>query len=104
MPRLIVTARDGTEHVLDGRPGWSVMEHLRDAGIDVLALCGGQCSCATCHVHVGEDWRARLPAMKADEDELLDTSSHRRPGSRLSCQIEYDETLDGLEVTVAEED
>ena len=105
MADLIIRTRDGTEHVVQGRVGWTVMENIRDNGFDeLLALCGGCCSCATCHVHVDEQWVAALPAMGADEDDLLDTSDHRRPNSRLSCQITYSEALDGLSVQIAPED
>ena len=105
MARLTIVTRDGTERSVDGRNGWSVMENIRDNGFDeLLALCGGCCSCATCHVHVDEQWLAALPPMGADEDDLLDSSDHRRPNSRLSCQIEYGEALDGLRVQIAPED
>ena len=78
---------------------------MRENGFDeVLALCGGCCSCATCHVHVDPDWAARLPAQGADEDDLLDTSDHRVATSRLSCQIRFDDDLDGLKVRIAPED
>jgi 2Fe-2S ferredoxin len=105
MAHLTIIGRDGRETVIDGKAGWSVMENIRDAGFDeLLALCGGCCSCATCHVHVDPSWLAALPPMGADEDDLLDTSSHRAPNSRLSCQIEYDEALHGLRVRIAPED
>jgi 2Fe-2S ferredoxin len=105
MANLIIVGRDGTERTVEGRPGWSVMETIRDAGFDeLLALCGGCCSCATCHVHVDEPWLGSLPAMSADENDLLDSSDHRAPNSRLSCQIEFGEALDGLRVTIAPED
>ena len=105
MPRLSITDRDGAETTIEGRSGWSVMENIRDAGFDdLLALCGGCCSCATCHVHVDEAWFGRLPPVGPDEDDLLDSSSHRRANSRLSCQIEFGAELDGLRVTIAPED
>jgi len=105
MAKLTITGRDGRQATIDGKAGWSVMENIRSAGFDeLLALCGGCCSCATCHVHVDQEWLARLPAMGADEDDLLDSSSHRRPNSRLSCQIEFDAALDGLAVAIAPED
>ena len=105
MPQLIVTTREGEERVITGEAGLSVMEVLRDGGIDeVLALCGGCCSCATCHVHVDPEFAAKLPPMSADEDDLLDSSSDRDARSRLSCQIPFSDALDGLRVTVAEED
>ena len=105
MANLTIIGRDGTEKTIEGKSGWSVMENIRDAGFDeLLALCGGCCSCATCHVHVDEAWLAALPPMGMDEDDLLDTSSHRVPNSRLSCQIEYGPELDGLRVQIAPED
>ena len=105
MAQLIIVGRDGTEQTIQGRDGWSVMENIRGAGFDeLLALCGGCCSCATCHVHVDEQWLDSLPPMKGDEDDLLDTSSHRQPNSRLSCQIEFGEELEGLRVQIAPED
>ena len=97
MARLIVTTREGETRTVEGQAGHSVMEVIRDAGFDeLLALCGGCCSCATCHVHVEADWLRRLAPMSADEDELLDSSSDRDVTSRLSCQIPFTDLLDGL--------
>jgi len=105
MAQLIIVGRDGSEKAVEGKAGWSVMENIRDAGFDeLLALCGGCCSCATCHVHVDEAWLGALKPMAADEDDLLESSSHRRSNSRLSCQIEYGPELDGLRVRIAPED
>jgi 2Fe-2S ferredoxin len=105
MPKLIVVTREGEEREIDAEAGLSVMEVIRDAGIDeILALCGGCCSCATCHVHVDPEFAAKLPKMSEDENDLLDSSSERDATSRLSCQVEMTEALDGLRVTIAEED
>ena len=105
MARLTIVGRDGSEKSVEGRNGWSVMETIRGAGFDeLLALCGGCLSCASCHVHVDEEWLDRLPRLSADEDDLLDSSSHRRANSRLSCQIDLAPELDGLRVTIAPED
>ena len=105
MPRLSVTMRDGKTREIEGEVGLSVMEVIRDAGVDeLLALCGGCCSCATCHVHVDPVDLDRLPPMAADEDDLLDSSDHRNATSRLSCQISLAAALDGLRVTIAPED
>ncbi len=91
--------------MLSAVAGQSIMEVIRNAGIDeMMALCGGACSCATCHVHFTPDSYERLPEMSVDENELLDSSSHRAATSRLSCQIRLNETLSGLNVTIAEED
>jgi len=105
MPSLKVVQRDGTSRVVEGDAGLSVMEVIRDHGFDeLLALCGGCCSCATCHVHVEAAFFEKLPPMSDDEDDLLDSSDHRRPNSRLSCQIPFSSELDGMEVTIAQED
>jgi ferredoxin, 2Fe-2S len=105
MPRLIVLTRDGTEHAVVGEAGLSVMEVIRENGFDeLLALCGGCCSCATCHVHVDQAWSGRLPKMSEDEDDLLDSSDHRVATSRLSCQLTFGDELDGLRVQIAPED
>lgn len=105
MPKLILTTREGTESAIMGSPDISVMEVIRDAGVDeLLALCGGCCSCATCHVHVDEDWLDKLPPMTEDENDLLDSSDHRSATSRLSCQLPFSDALDGLRVTIAPED
>jgi 2Fe-2S ferredoxin len=105
MPTIHVTLRSGAQRSIAATSGLSVMENLRDNGVDeILALCGGCCSCATCHVHVAPGWFERTGAPGADEDDLLSTSDHRVATSRLSCQIPMTDALDGLEVTVAPED
>ena len=105
MPKLIVTKRDGDTVELEGKAGLSVMEVIRDNGIDeLLALCGGSCSCATCHVHVAPEWSERVGPPGRDEDDLLGSSDHRTATSRLSCQIDFTAALDGLVVRIAPED
>ncbi|MGI4733151.1 MAG: 2Fe-2S iron-sulfur cluster-binding protein [Janthinobacterium lividum] len=105
MPKLIVITREGEERELDGEAGLSVMEVIRDGGIDeLLALCGGCCSCATCHVHVDPAFVDKLPPVGVDEDDLLDSVGDRDATSRLSCQIPFTPALDGLRVTIGEED
>ncbi|PZQ22606.1 MAG: ferredoxin [Sphingopyxis macrogoltabida] len=105
MAKLIVVTRDGAEHEIEGDTSLSVMENIRDAGFDeLLALCGGCCSCATCHVHIDGADAAAIPAMSEDENDLLDSTSDRNEHSRLSCQIPFTDALDGLRVRIAEED
>jgi 2Fe-2S ferredoxin len=105
MTAISVTLRDGSHRALVGDDGLSLMETIRDAGIDeMLALCGGCLSCATCHVIVDEDWFAKVGNPGPDERELLESSDNRGPTSRLSCQIMIDPALDGLRVTIAPED
>ena len=105
MPKLIVVTRNGEEREVMGQAGLSVMEVIRDSGFDeLLALCGGCCSCATCHVHVDPEFAAKLPAMSEDENDLLESAADRDSRSRLSCQIPFTGELDGMRVTIAEED
>lgn len=101
MPLLKVIDRDGVEHEVAGQPGLKVMEILRELDYGVAAICGGMCSCATCHVYVDPQWLSRLPAPTADERELLSGLGHVRGGSRLSCQIVLTEALHQLRVTIA---
>jgi 2Fe-2S ferredoxin len=105
MAKLIVVNRDGSETSVEAGAGLSVMEIIRDNGFDeLLALCGGCCSCATCHVFVDPAFADKLPAVSEDENDLLDSSDHRNETSRLSCQLAMTEELDGLRVTIAPED
>ncbi len=105
MPTLTVITREGEERQLEGEAGLSVMEVIRDGGVDeLLALCGGCCSCATCHVHVDPAFVDKLPAMGPDEDDLLESTNDRDATSRLSCQIPFGDALDGLRVRIAAED
>jgi ferredoxin, 2Fe-2S len=105
VPSIIVTTRTGETHQIVAEEGLSLMEAIRDAGIDeLLALCGGSCSCATCHVHVDGAHADTLLAMTEDENDLLDGSSHRTPTSRLACQIKCGPNIDGLGITIAQED
>ncbi len=81
------------------------MEIIRDGGFDeLLALCGGSCSCATCHVVVDPEWFDKVGPANRDEDDLLDSSDHRVATSRLSCQIDFTPALDGLKIRIAPED
>jgi len=105
MITIDVTARDGTLHKVSGEPGMTLLEAIRDGLVDdLLALCGGCCSCATCHVYIGDSNPELFAPASADEDDLLDVSAHRQLDSRLSCQVVLASRLDGLSVTIAPED
>ncbi|CAM4007822.1 Dicamba O-demethylase, ferredoxin component [Novosphingobium lubricantis] len=105
MPKLVVVNRAGEEQSIEAEDGLSVMEVIRDNGFDeLLALCGGCCSCATCHVFVDPAFIDKIPAMSEDESDLLDSSDYRNETSRLSCQVHMTGDLDGLRVTIAPED
>ena len=105
MPVLRVIDRDGVEQQLNAPAGTSLMEPLRDMDDGVTAICGGMCSCATCHVYIDEAWVAKLPAAMSDETDMLrDLTSYRATTSRLSCQIQLSDALDGLRVAIAPEE
>ena len=101
MPLLKVVDRDGREHDVPARSGQKLMETLRELDYGISAICGGMCSCATCHVYIEGDWAAKIPAAMSDERELIVELAHHKSGSRLSCQIEMTDALDGLRVTIA---
>lgn len=102
MATIYVTDGEGKEHVLAADSGSSVMEVLRRSSVPIMAICGGDRSCATCHVYVEPDWAGRLKPPPEDEMELVSTSDYYRENlSRLSCQIRLTPDLDGLRLTVA---
>ena len=105
MPQITVINQSGEESSVAATSGRTLMETIRDNGFDeLLALCGGCCSCATCHVHIDPAFMDKLPKLSDDENDLLDSSDHRNEYSRLSCQIPITDALEGLKVTIAQED
>lgn len=106
MGKIYVTDREGGEHVLEVENGLSLMGPLQclDSG-GIEALCGGMCSCATCHVFVDPKWAGKLSERQDDELELLEgTECYQPETSRLSCQITMSDELDGIRVVVAPEE
>ena len=105
MPNITVVNQSGEETIVAAATGRTLMEVIRDNGFDeLLALCGGCCSCATCHVLVDPAFADKLPKLSEDENDLLDSSDHRTEFSRLSCQVPITDALEGLRVTIAPED
>ncbi len=105
MGEIAVTTRSGQTYQLAIEPGVSLMQSIRDAGInEVLALCGGCCACGTCHVYVDPAFEQFLPPIGSDEKGLLDYADHRRNESRLACQIPLSENLSGMSVRIAPEE
>ena len=103
MAKITFITHDGTEHAVDADNGVSVMNAAIDnlvPGID--ADCGGECSCATCHVVVDDAWMAKVGQPGDREESMLDLNPERESTSRLSCQIPVTEELDGLVVKVPE--
>ena len=100
MPTIIFIHPDDRAQRIDASAGASVMQVATTHGVDeIVAECGGNAMCATCHVYVDEGWIARLTPMSEEEDELLNGVAAERLGnSRLSCQIKITPELDGLVV------
>ena len=105
MSALTVVLRAGEERQIEVPPGINVMEAIRNAGIDeIVALCGGSCSCATCHVYVDPAWYEKTGAPGAMEQEMISLFTHAQPTSRLACQVVFGPELDGLNVAIAPEE
>ncbi|UZW56374.1 2Fe-2S iron-sulfur cluster-binding protein [Sphingobium sp. JS3065] len=105
MMELFVVTRSGATEKLHGEEGATLLDAIRGSGNDELqALCGGSCSCATCHVLVDEEWIGRVGHAEGDECELLEGSSHKGANSRLSCQVKLEPGLSGLRVVLAPEE
>lgn len=105
MPKITYVTTDGERHELEVENGYSVMEGAINNDIDgIVAECGGACACATCHAYIDEKWLEKLPEMDDMEDSMLDAAFERKANSRLTCQIEVSDALDGLVVYVGEND
>ena len=104
MTTLLVTDRQGKDHKIAADPGSSLMEAIRTTVGEIEAICGGNRSCATCHVYMDERYSAYIPQITEEEDDILDNSDHRRPMSRLSCQIPVSNEMNGMQVTIAPEE
>ncbi|TNE53493.1 MAG: 2Fe-2S iron-sulfur cluster binding domain-containing protein [Sphingomonadales bacterium] len=86
-----------------GEPGQSLLEVGQALGLPLEGTCEGQMACSTCHVIVDEEWFDKLPDASEEEEDMLDFAAGVRRTSRLSCQIELSEALDGMTVTVPAE-
>lgn len=103
MPKIIFITNDATRHEVEVENGYSVMEAAINNDIDgIVAECGGACACATCHSYVDEAWLDKMPPMDDMEDSMLDAAYERKNNSRLTCQIEVSEELDGLVIHVGD--
>ncbi|MBA4783503.1 MAG: (2Fe-2S)-binding protein [Rhizobiales bacterium] len=104
MAKITFITNDGDKHDVEAEAGSTVMEAaIKNSIPGIDAECGGACACATCHVYVAEDWREKVGAPEAMEEDMLDFAYDIRPNSRLSCQIRVRDELDGLVVTIPEQ-
>ena len=100
--KIFVTDRSGNSQVLECDNKSTLMEVLRDNGMDIEAACGGCCACATCHVYVAKEWIEKLPPKEDSEEDMLDFAVHVKDNSRLSCQIKVTDDLDGIVLDMPE--
>jgi len=101
--KITVTDREGNKHNLEGDNNSTLMEIIRDEGLDIEAACGGCCACATCHVYIDDKLLNKLDPKDDDEESMLDQAFYVKKNSRLSCQINLSDELDELELELAPE-
>ena len=103
MPKVIYITPDEVRHEVDVEAGYSIMEGAINNNIEgIVAECGGACACATCHSYVDQAWVDKIPSMDDMEDSMLDAAFERKDNSRLTCQIEMSDALDGIVIHVAD--
>ena len=103
MVRVRFIDRDGTATEAEGEVGTSLLEVGQAAGMPLEGTCEGQRACSTCHVVVAREWFDRLEPASEEEEDMLDLAAAVTRTSRLSCQIELSEDLDGIEVRIPDE-
>ena len=104
MISIKVTDLDGQQHDVKANEGESLMEALRHDEWGVAAICGGMCSCGTCHVYLDTDWYDKFQQPDSDELDLLDVFDTTKDNSRLSCQLFIQAAHEGLKLSISPED
>jgi 2Fe-2S ferredoxin len=103
LPKITFIEPDGTSRSFDAEDGDSILDVAQRHGIDLEGACEGGMACSTCHIIVAEDWFERLDAASEEEEDMLDMAVDLRPTSRLGCQINLTDVLDGLVVSLPSE-
>jgi len=99
MVKVRFIEHDGTEHVVEGAEGNSIMQTARDNLVrGIIGDCGGNCSCATCHGYVDPEWIDKLEPCDENEELMLEGAMNTESNSRLTCQIKLKPELDGIVV------
>jgi ferredoxin len=101
--KLRFTDSQGNVTEGEGEAGQSLLEVGQALGLPLEGTCEGQMACSTCHVIVDAEWFGKLPEASEEEEDMLDFAAGVRRTSRLSCQIDLTEEMDGLSVTVPAE-
>lgn len=101
MGKIVFVSAEGDRTEVEAKPGETIMRLAIDAGIDgIVGECGGCLSCATCHCYVLEEWNAKISPPSEEEQIMVDCAIDVQSNSRLSCQIEYSDKLDGIEIGI----
>jgi len=103
MPKIIFVEPDGSRREVEASSGETIMEAgMRTMVRGIIGDCGGYLNCATCHGYIDDKWAEKLPPVTDVEDDMLDCAFDRHKNSRLTCQIQMDDTLDGILVRLPE--
>ena len=103
MPKVHYNDPEGVRHDVDVENGFTLMEGAFNQQIPgMIAECGGAAACGTCHCYVSQEWLGRLPPVEDLEDAMLFMAEERRDNSRLACQIQMTDDLDGIELQIAD--
>ena len=103
LTKLIFIQSSGEEKTIDAENGISLMEVGRDNDVGIEGTCGGSISCCTCHIIIDKEWFSVVGSPNPDEEDMLDLADGLQPTSRLGCQIEVTDKLDGLRISIPEE-
>jgi 2Fe-2S ferredoxin len=104
MPRIVFNEPGGVRREIEAPAGITLMEAAVQNNVQgIVAMCGGACACATCHVYVDSGWLPKLEPREEMEEGMLESAWQPRSNSRLSCQVHLNAGLDGLEVTVPQQ-
>ena len=103
MVKIIYVQASGAQHVVDAKPGRSIMENAVKNGVPGIAAdCGGSCACGTCRIYVSEAWREKLSPPAELEQSMIEYCGDTTPGLRLSCQVIVTPELEGIAVRMPE--
>ncbi len=103
MPKILFVEFSGAKHEVEAKVGDSLMQSATINFVPgIIADCGGNCACATCHVYIGEPWSSRIAAPSKEEKEMIECALHVMAESRLSCQVIVNDELAGMVVRLPE--
>lgn len=103
MAKITFVSHDGVETVLEADSGTTIMNVAVDNGLSGIdGDCGGECSCATCHIMLDDNWMEKLGKTSEQEESMLDLNPDRTDNSRLGCQIPVTDEIDGIVIQLPE--